>query len=162
MLAKTPFSPEGIIFPVSVAIVRDRRAYNAALEAFSKPLLTLTKWHLTTDERTLVVESDTSNLYRYFDATVQAEYLYDRVAETADKDLAAELDFLGTYDRAYKAVRDVVDMPNKKISQFVRFCLQNGGHLPNGRRKLFSEIADGELALMEAAVRGAQSPPQGE
>lgn len=159
VLAKTGFSPEGVIFPISVAIVRNRAAYDAALEVFSRPLLTLTKWRLTPDEQTLVVEGDTGDLYRYFDCTTQAEYLYDQVAETAHKDLPAELDFLGAYDRAYEAVRGIVDMPNKKISLFVRFCMQNSGHLPKARRKMFSEITDDEVALMEAAVRSTQQQP---
>ncbi len=36
VLAKTGFSPKDVIFPVSVAIVRDLPAYDAALETFSK------------------------------------------------------------------------------------------------------------------------------
>jgi hypothetical protein len=102
------------------------------------------------------VKGDTADLYRYYDATPQVEYLYDRVVETIRKDLAEELDFIGAYDRAYKAVRDVVDMPNKKITLFVRFCMQNNGLFPKSRRKMFSELTDAELEAMETAVRVAQ------
>jgi Fic/DOC family len=159
VLARKQFSPEGVIFPVSVAIVRDRPAYDTALEMFSKPLLSLIDWRLTgeqTLEQKLVVQGDTADLYRYYDATPQVEYLYDRVAETIRKDLAEELEFIGAYDRAYNAVRDVVDMPNRKITLFVRLCMQNNGRFPKSRRKQFSELTDAEIAAMETAVRVAQ------
>lgn len=158
VLAKTGFSPPGVIFPVSVSIVRDMPAYDVALEGFSKPLLSLLDWEFREDEHRVVVRGETADYYRYFDATRLAEYLYDRVAETIRKDLAEELDFLGCFDRAYRGVRSVVDMPNKKVSLFVRLALQNGGRLPKSRRKHFAEITDAEITAMEAAVSRAQTP----
>jgi hypothetical protein len=160
VLARTGFSPPGVIFPVSVSIVRDMPAYDAALESFSKPLLSLLEWDFLEDEQRVVVTGETADHYRYFDATRLAEYLYDRVAETIRKDLAEELEFLGCFDRAYRGVRAVVDMPNKKVSLFVRLALQNGGRLPKSRRKMFAEITDVELAAMEAAVVRAQTPEE--
>lgn len=160
VLAKTGFSPPGVIFPVSVSIVRDMPAYDAALEGFSKPLLSLLDWEFLEDEHRVVVTGETADHYRYFDATRLAEYLYDRVAETIRKDLAEELDFLGCFDRAYRGVRAVVDMPNKKVSLFVRLALQNGGRLPKSRRKHFAEITDAEIAAMQAAVARAQAPEE--
>jgi hypothetical protein len=157
VLSKTGFSPEGLIFPVSVSIVRDMGAYDAALEKFSKPLLSLIDWRFT-EKQELLVEGETADHYRYFDATPQAEYLYDRVAETVHKDLADELDFLSIYDRAYKAAREVVDMPNKKLSLFVRLCMQNNGRLGKNRRKTFAELTDSEVRAMEAAVSSARHP----
>ena len=155
VLSKTGFSPDGVIFPISVSIVRDMGAYDAALEKFSKPLLGLIDWRLN-EKQELIVGGDTADHYRYFDATLQAEYLYDRVAETIHKDLPEELDFLGIYDRAYKAARDVVDMPNKKLSLFVRLCMQNNGRLAKNRRKTFAELSDKEVQAMEAAIRSAR------
>jgi hypothetical protein len=156
-LSKTGFSPDGVIFPISVSILRDMGAYDAALENFSKPLLGLIDWKLNAKHE-LVVSGETADHYRYFDATPQAEYLYDRVAETIHKDLAEELDFLSVYDRAYRAVREIVDMPNKKLSLFVRLCMQNNGRLAKNRRKTFPELTDEEVKAMEAAVRSARQP----
>lgn len=161
MLARMGFSPEGVILPVSVSIVRDMRAYDIALESFSTPLLSLIDWKYDEEERTVQVEGDTADYYRYFDATKLAEYLYDRVDESVRKDLAEELDFLGCYDRAYKGVRAVVDMPNKKISLFVRFAMQNSGALPKSRRGMFEELSDYEIARMEAAVQRASRDDAG-
>src|SRR5438105_7377177 len=60
VLAKTGFSPEGIIFPVSVSIVRDRAAYDTVLAKFSKPLLVLIDWRLNAKQE-LIVEADTAD-----------------------------------------------------------------------------------------------------
>ncbi len=67
------------------------------------------------------------------DATAQAEYLYDRVAETVRQDLKEELGFVAVFDRALAGVRNIVDMPDRRASLFVRLCLQNGGRLAGGR-----------------------------
>ena len=158
VLGKTGFSPEGVIFPVSVSIVRDRGAYDVVLEKFSKPLLSLIDWRLN-DKQEMTVKGETSDLYRYFDATAQTEYLYDRVEETIRKDLAEELDFIGLYDRAYKAAREVVDMPNKRLSLFVRLVMQNNGQLAKARRKVFSELSDEEIKSMEIAIGSARQNP---
>lgn len=151
VLSKTGFSPPGLIFPVSVSILRDRTAYDVALETFSKPLLALIAWRLN-ERQELIVKGETADHYRYFDATTLAEYLYDRVAETIHKDLAEELDFIALYDRVYTAVRDIVDMPNKRLSLFLRLCMQNNGRLAKSRRKTFAELTDAEIAAMEAAI----------
>ena len=155
VLAKTGFSPGGLIFPVSAAIVRDMRGYDAALEAFSRPLLSLIDWKLVPPDEKMIVSGKTDHLYRYCDGTAQAEFLYDKISETIHKDLMQELEFLGAYDKAYSGVRAVVDMPNKKLSLFVRLSMQNEGRLPKGRRKLFAELSDQEVAAMETAVRAA-------
>jgi hypothetical protein len=154
ILAKQSFSPADIVFPVSAAILRDRRSYDRALEAFAGALSPFVAWRWTSDQE-LVVDNDTDDLYRYFDATAQAEYLYDRVAETVRQDLKEELGFVAVFDRALAGVRDVVDMPDRRASLFVRLCLQNGGRLAGGRRTTFAELNDAEVAAMEAAVQGA-------
>ena len=123
----------------------------------SQTLLELIDWKLN-EQHELVVSGETADHYRYFDVTPQAEYLYDGVAETIHKDLAEELDFLSVYDRAYRAVREIVDMPNKKLSLFVRLCMQNNGRLAKTRRKAFAELTDAEVEAMEAAVRAARQP----
>ena len=79
ILAKRGYTPPGVIFPLSAAILRDQRSYDEALESFSRPLFDFIDWRWT-PERKIVVRNDTDRLYRYFDATAFAEYLFDRVA----------------------------------------------------------------------------------
>jgi hypothetical protein len=153
-LSKTQFSPPGVIFPVSAAILRDMRLYDEALENFSKPLFDHINWDFAKGDA-VVVHNDTRDLYRFFDATAQAEYLYDRVKETIEVDLREELDFLAVFDRAMEAVREIVDMPDRRASLFIRLCLQNGGNLSKAKRGQFAELTDDEIQQLESAVQSA-------
>ena len=152
VLAKRGYSPSGVIFPVSAAILRDRRSYDAVLETFSQPLFEYIRWHWT-PQQSIVVENETADLYRYFDATGFVEYLYDRVADTVHRDLKEELGFVAIFDRALEAVREIVDMPDRRASLFVRLCMQNGGRLAAKKRRVFPELDAAEIAAMEAAVQ---------
>ena len=154
VLARCGYSPPGVILPVSAAILRDRAGYDATLETFSRPLLECIRWRWTAG-REIVVENETADLYRYFDATAFAEYLCDRVADAVRRDLKEELGFVAVFDRAFEAVCEIVDMPDRRASLLVSLCMQNLGRLPEARRRDFSELDDAEIGAMEAAVREA-------
>lgn len=154
-LARRQYSPPGIILPVSAAILRQRHLYDQALEAFSQPILTGIQREATHDGG-IKVTNETVSLYRYFDATPQAEFLYDRVAETIQEDFKKELDFLSIYDACLSAVRDVIDMPDRRASLLVRLCLQNRGSLSKGKRSQFKELTDDEVTKIETAIQKLQ------
>lgn len=156
VLAKRGYSPAGVIFPISAAILRDRRSYDQVLAAFSKPLSEFIAWHWTPQQE-IVVTNDTGDLYRYFDATVFAEHVYDRVADTVRRDLKEELGFVAVFDRAFTAVREIVDMPDRRASLFVKLCMQNGGRLSTVKRAQFAELSDAEIAQLETQVQQAMS-----
>lgn len=156
LLAKRGYSPTGVIFPISAAILRDRRAYDEVLATFSKPLNEFIDWHWTPDQE-ITVSNDTGDLYRYFDATAFAEYLYDRVADTVRRDLKEELGFVAVFDRAFIAVREIVDMPDRRAALLVKLCMQNGGRLSAAKRSQFPELSDSEIAQLEAQVQEAIS-----
>lgn len=151
-LARRQYSPPGVILPVSAAILRQKHLYDQALEAFSKPLLAGIQWEPTPDGG-IQVTNETAGLYRYFDATPQAEFLYDRVAETIQEDFKKELDFLSLYDDALSAVRAVVDMPDRRASLLVKLYLQNGGRLSRAKRPQFAELSDPEIAEIESSLQ---------
>jgi hypothetical protein len=151
VLAKLDFVPREAIFPVSAAILRDLPAYDRVLESFSKPLMERTEWQLDQRQR-LTASGNDGHLYRYFDATETALYLYDRIAETVKKDLPEELAWLAAYDEALRLVREIVDMPDRRLSLLVRLLLQGNGQLSKRKRTDFSELTDEEVASMESAV----------
>ena len=129
VLSRRGYSPPGVIFPVSAAILRDRRSYDKTLETFSQATLGLIRWRWTA-AREIVVDNETADLYRYFDATAFAEYLYDCVADTVRRDLTEELAFIAVFDRACAAVREIVDMPDRRVALFVRLCMQTAAGFP--------------------------------
>lgn len=152
LLAARGFCPPGILFPVSAAILRQRHLYDQALEVFSRSIQPAIDWDFMEDNA-IQVKNDTRDLYRFFDATAQAEYLYDRVAETIRVDFKEEADFVEVFDAAFSAVREIVDMPDRRASLLIRLCLQNGGQLSQNKRKQFQELSDEEVLLIETAMR---------
>jgi len=150
-LAKLGFTPKDVLFPVSAAMLRNRAVYDQVLEFQSRKIQLFVDYRLD-DAGRMTVAGETASFYRYPDLTVQAEYLYSVVADTIDTDMRMELGFLERYDRAMLAVKDVVDMPDQHASLLVRLILQNHGRLSKAKRVQFQELADEEIAAIEAAI----------
>jgi len=152
ILARRGFTPDGLIFPVSAAMLRGRRAYDESLEAFSRQLTPLIDY-TQDDEGRLTVHNDTARWYRYIDLTAQAEALFRFIESTIDTELPQELAFIASYDSTKRAIQDIVDMPDRKIDTFVQCCLRNNGRLSARKRELFAMLTDDEIARLEEAVR---------
>ncbi|EJK86067.1 hypothetical protein PMI03_01940 [Rhizobium sp. AP16] len=67
-LAAASYSPPGLVFPVSAAILRNIDRYRAVLKSWSAPLLPFIEWRPTVSGNVEVL-NDTAAFYRYFDAT---------------------------------------------------------------------------------------------
>ena len=113
------------------------------------------EWRVTPD-RNVEVTNDTTDLYRYFDATVAAEFLYSCVQRTVEHDLPHEIDYLRRHDEAIRRVMETIEMPDRLAADLVMFIRQNGGTLPRRRReKEFAPLTDQEVHDLEAIVREA-------
>jgi len=155
VLARRGFTPEGLMFPVSAAMLKNPVEYDASLEAFSKPLMPLVEYDLDEEGR-MTVHNDTAVWYRFIDMTPQAEALFDFIEKTIETELVEELDFLVNYDRTKAAIQEIVDMPDRQIDLFIRFCLQNHGQLSASKRAShFEALTEEEIARMEQAVQAA-------
>jgi hypothetical protein len=150
-LAKLGFTPPGVLFPVSAAMLRNKAPYDQALEFFSMRLEPFIDYKLD-DAGRMTVQGETANLYRYPDLTFQSEYLYRVVADIIETDMRMELGLLEKYDEAIAAVNRVVDMPGLRASLLVRLILQSHGRLSKSKRGQFSELTDDEIAAIEAAI----------
>ena len=147
------FIPRGVSFPISAAILKDQTLYDRALEAFSKPLISVTPYELDS-LGCMQVNGETADYYRYIDMTPQAEALAEFVRRTIDEELVEELDFLSNYDRVKKKLQQTVDMPDRLIDLFIRLCNQNGGKLSSKKReKHFSFLTEKEISDMENILR---------
>lgn len=88
--------------------------------------------------------------------TKAAEHLYGRVIETVRKDLREELAFVAVYESAYRALTERFDgLPASRISLLALLCLQNGGRLARGKRRLFLKLTDEEIAAAEGLIQAA-------
>ena len=157
-LADARFNPEGVVLPVSAAILEDLPGYRVALEDYSTNTLPYIDWEPTTDGNIRVL-NDTAYLYRYFDATRQAEYLVDRLERTVRFSLPAELDYLARFDDAKRKLATKIDLPDRLSSLFIQFCTQNEGRLSSRKREqFFPELTDEEVEKLEAVVASAGVP----
>jgi hypothetical protein len=152
-LARRGFTPQGVLFPVSAAMLRDTSAYDRALENFSTAIQPFVQYAMNAEEQ-MEVSNETADLYRYFDATTQTEYLFDCIEDAIRRDLRAELDFLKFRDAAVRAVMDVVDMPNQRAALLVRTIHQNNGKLLEDKRQQFAELTEEEIGKIVSAIQG--------
>lgn len=149
ILAKSGFSKQGIIFPVSASILDHIDEYRNILESYSHPLLDFIEWKETKDHN-IDIMNQTVDYYRYFDATKMAEFLYSCVQQTIDEIIPSEVDFLRKYDLFKQEIEEYYDMPDKMIALLVRFLGQGEGKLSKrARDKEFNMLTDEELTHIE-------------
>ena len=152
VLRRKGFTPDGIIFPISATLLRNKAKYDRMLESISEPLMGLIPYDL--DELgQMTVEEDTSWLYRYLDMTFIVQGMFEILTETIEKDLAEELEYLAKFDINMAKLKEVVDLPDKKLNLFIRLCLQNQGKLSTTKKEAhFCDLKDEEVAALEAAL----------
>jgi hypothetical protein len=150
VLAETGFTPKGMVFPVSSVILERLLEYKAVLESHSRPRLPLIEWR-PTEKNNVTVLNDTIDLYRYFDATRQAEFLYGCVFETITKVLPEEVRFLQKYDRMKSFIDNYLDMPWHIADLLIRFLNQNNGKFSNrALTKEFASLTADEIQAFES------------
>jgi hypothetical protein len=153
ILARSGFTPQGLIFPVSAVMQQKYSEYTACLESFSVPLMQLVNY--THDENwEVTVNSDTGSLYRAIDCTRMAEDLYAWTEETIRTEFRNELEFISNYRKAREKIEQVVDLPDKLLNLFIQLALQNGGKLSATKRtSQFSSLTDEEVQALEAIIQ---------
>jgi hypothetical protein len=155
VLAERKFTPPGMVFPVSSVMLDRIDDYRTTLQAHSGPLMPFIDWR-PTPERNVEVLGDTADLYRYFDCTEAAEFLYACVTRTVEHDLPREIDYLRRHDQAIHRIMDTVEMPDRMAENLLMFIRQNKGTLSKKRRtEEFGKLRDDEVASLELIVRDA-------
>jgi Fic family protein len=153
VLLRKEYVSKGIIFPVSAIILERLDEYRRVLEHYSKPRLDLIEWK-PADNNNVEVLNETIDLYRYFDATKQAEFLYSCVQQTIEKTIPEEVEYLEKYDLMKNYLDNYFEMPDKTVALLVRFLEQGNGKLSErARTKEFRELTDEEVAAIEREYR---------
>jgi hypothetical protein len=155
VLAERKFTPPGMVFPVSSVMLDRIDDYRATLQAHTGPLMRSIEWRPTPD-RNVEVLNETADLYRYFDCTEEAEFLYACVRRTVERDLPCEIDYLRRHDEAIRRIMDAVEMPDRVAENLVMFIRQNDGTLSKKHREgEFKTLRDAEVSLIESVVNQA-------
>ncbi len=158
VLARKGYTPPGIIFPISAAILENILHYQQVLESFSRRILPFIDWEETADHNVRVL-NDTSPYYQFIDLSQQALFLFKCVEDTVERIMPAEIDWLNRYQTFKQWIEERFDMPNRIISQLVRFLEQNDGTLSKrARGKEFSELTDEEVLDIENAFNEHMLP----
>jgi Fic family protein len=153
VLAKKEFTKQGVIFPVSTSILDHIDAYRKTLESYSHPLLDFVEWK-ETEGHNVEVLTETIDLYRYFDATKQAEFLYDCVIDTLQRIIPQEVNYLLKYDEFKRFVDDEFEMPDKMVAMLLRFMEQNNGVLSKrALKEELSELNENEVNTIQDTYR---------
>ena len=143
--------PEGLIFPVSAYMLKNISSYYDILNTFSKKFMSLVDYEMQDLEINVLTE--TKELYSFIDFTKHAEYLFDCIDNTLREDFTKELEYLGNYETTRILVKEVVDLPDVKLNNLIKFIKQNGNKLPNRRRsKDFAELTDKEISKLEQII----------
>jgi len=149
ILTRMGYTKRGMIFPVSSAILERIDEYQDTLEHFSSPRVDLIDWKATPDHNVEIL-NDSIDIYRYYDLTKQAEFLYDCVEDTIEKIIPAEIDYLEKYDRMTQFINEYTSLPDTKVDLLIKFLDQNGGKLSKKKKeKHFEELGDQELNILE-------------
>ena len=155
VLAERKFTPPGMVFPVSSVMLDRIDDYRSALQGHSGPMMPFIEWR-PTPERNVEVLNNTADLYRYFDCTAEAEFLYSCVRRTVDEDLPHEIDYLRRLDEAIHRIMNTVEMPDRLAKNLVMFIRQNKGKLSKKRHEgEFNKLRDDELDSIERIVNDA-------
>ncbi len=150
ILAERGYNPPSLVFPVSAAILDRINDYRRTLESYSSQLLPLTQWEGAAKGNVRVL-NETADFYRYFDATLHAEFLYECVERTVDFDLPSETKFLKSYDGFRRQLGEIVDMPDSLSDLLFRFLHQNQGKLSNrARENEFRDLTQSEIERIES------------
>jgi hypothetical protein len=144
-----------MVFPVSSVMLDRIDDYRKTLQAHSAPLMGFIEWRPTA-ERNVEVLNDTADLYRYFDCTQAAEFLYACVQRTVLHDLPREIDYLRRHDEAMSRIMEMIEMPDRLAQNLILFIRQNNGTLSKRKReKEFSALSDDEVDGLEKIIEDA-------
>jgi hypothetical protein len=94
--------------------------------------------------------NDTTDYYRYFDATYYAEFLFSCVKETIEHDLPRESQFLMKYDQFRNMVQNYIEIPDRIVFLLYSFLSQNNGRLSKrAREREFSDVTEADINHFE-------------
>jgi Fic family protein len=155
ILAKNNFTPQGIIFPISASILNHIVDYRRILEQYSHTILPFIEWKATADNN-VSVTNETADFYKYYDATSQAEFLFDCINDTIENSIPQEVKYLQQYDEFKNFMDNEFEMPDKMVALMVKLLSQNEGVLSKKKREVdFKDITDSDLKNIELAYKNS-------
>lgn len=151
-LIRSGVLPNGHILPISAAMLQHERDYLQALETFSAPCRELWETVQIDDGQYDFQFHGTADVYRYWDATRQCEFLYEMVKEAVSTYLPEEIRFLETYDTIYHVLNDSFDVVQKDLDVLVAAAIQAGRVSLNLRKKYRYKVPEALFDTLESLL----------
>ena len=143
------YTNRDMIFPVSSAILNRISDYLEVLENYSSQRIDLIEWEPTPNHNIRIL-NETIDLYRYYDLTTQAEFLYACVEDTIERIIPEEIDYLEKYDRLTNAINSFLNIQDTRVDLLIKYLNQNNGKLSKRKRqKDFYELTEEEISAIE-------------
>jgi Fic family protein len=143
------YTKRDMIFPISAAILNRISDYQEVLEDYSSQRIDLIRWE-PTPKHNIKILNETIDLYRYYDLTLQAEFLYECMEETINRIIPEEIDYLEKYDRLTNAINSFTNLPDTRVDLLIKYLNQNKGKLSKRKRqKDFDELSEEEISMIE-------------
>lgn len=151
-LAKTGFLQKDCVIPISSVMLADQRQYNDCLEDFYQKTLLLIDYKFKRND-VLVVKNETADHYRYHDSTRVVEYLFDVIEKTIQENFISELSFVAEYNKTIVDFKNVVDMPDNLIIEFIKASLDNNKKSSKSKHNHFiSVLSKVEIIQLEEII----------
>lgn len=159
--------PPPLILPVSATIThstKNRAAYDAALERFSRPLMRRYADQYSFDEELVVADDgieynlhfdgyhDALPAWRYPDLTAHVGYLAGVIDETLTQEMRTEARFLQSNDSARAAIKAFLEAPDNELDGIIRSVRQNSDQVSNQLRKRYPLLIE-KPALCDAIIQ---------
>lgn len=149
--------PNGMVLPLSSAMLDEQETYLAALTDFSAPMRKLWDVSASADPDVPTLSFNGSDLsYRHWDGAASAAFVTDMGRIALDEKLVNEAIFLQAHDVSLTKIQELsCHLPDKEISKLIRLAAtntQNPGTLSGNKRKQFTWIGEEKLAQIESII----------
>ena len=113
------------------------------------PIFNFIDWKAS-ENNNVEILNDTLDYYRYFDATVQAEFLFYCVNDTLVNVIPSEVEYLKKFDEFKRFIDNKFEMPDNMISLLVGFLEQGNGKLSiRAKSDEFNKLTIDEISSIE-------------
>lgn len=139
------------IIPISAAILKNQKEYDAVLETISRPILAMLDWELDSENNNkLMVHNDIDYMYRYPDYTEHVKFVYDMMNKAISDELVEEIALLVVFDTIKSAINELTDIPNNTLDKITSIIINGGGRVSKAKQKLvLSHITQDKLTVIE-------------
>lgn len=154
-ILKSRLGSKDFVVPVSAAILKNLKKYDATLETLSKPIMAVLHYQFDEATKGISIENDINFMYQFPDLTPHALFLKDMLSIAIDNELIEEILYILTFDQIKTQLNNRFDLSEKDLSNYVNWLMQNNGIFATSKRKQVAKYHTN--AVIDAMQAQAQS-----